>query len=134
MPNPSKGPDWGHFFCFKARWQRHPPYGDWALEAEWVSEGPAFLFKRLSTVAGRRKTSSHSQWVAALMGSPRSRDNPVAETDTKAHGGQKDGSVAADPTSGGGVRCEPRPCQKSRMTNTLRAHSLDSDVERVLEG
>ena len=31
------------------------------------------------------------------MGSPRSRDNPVTETDTKAQGGQKDGSVAADP-------------------------------------
>jgi hypothetical protein len=30
------------------------------------------------------------------MGSPRSRDNPVTETDTKAQGGQKDGSVAAD--------------------------------------
>jgi len=42
--------------------------------------------------AGRRETSSHFQWVAAFMGSPRSRDNPVAETDTKAQGGQKDGS------------------------------------------
>ena len=31
------------------------------------------------------------------MGSSRSRDNPVTETDTKAQGGQKDGSVAADP-------------------------------------
>ena len=31
------------------------------------------------------------------MGSPRSRNNPVTETDTKAQGGQKDGSVAADP-------------------------------------
>jgi hypothetical protein len=30
------------------------------------------------------------------MGSSRSRDNPVTETDTKAQGGQKDGSVAAD--------------------------------------
>ena len=30
------------------------------------------------------------------MGSPRSQDNPVMETDTKAQGGQKDGSVAAD--------------------------------------
>jgi hypothetical protein len=30
------------------------------------------------------------------MGSPRSRDNLVTETDTKAQGGQKDGSVAAD--------------------------------------
>ncbi len=38
----------------------------------------------------------HFQWVAGLMGSPRSRDNPVTETDTKAQGGQKDGSVAAD--------------------------------------
>jgi hypothetical protein len=47
--------------------------------------------------AGRRETSSHFQWVAAFMGSPRSRNNPVTETDTKAQGGQKDGSVAADP-------------------------------------
>ena len=31
------------------------------------------------------------------MRSPRSRDNPVTETDTKAQDGQKDGSVAADP-------------------------------------
>jgi len=31
------------------------------------------------------------------MGSPRSRVNPVTEKDTKAQGGQKDGSVAADP-------------------------------------
>ena len=46
-------------------------------------------------VTGRRKTSSHFQWVAGFMGSPRSRDNPVTETDTKAQGGQKDGSVAA---------------------------------------
>jgi hypothetical protein len=38
----------------------------------------------------------HFQWVAAFMGSPRSQDNPVAETNTKAQGGQKDGSVAAD--------------------------------------
>jgi hypothetical protein len=30
------------------------------------------------------------------MASPRSRDNPVTETDTKAQGGRKDGSVAAD--------------------------------------
>jgi hypothetical protein len=30
------------------------------------------------------------------MGSSCSRDNPVTETDTKAQGGQKDGSVAAD--------------------------------------
>jgi len=55
------------------------------------------LFERPSKVMGRRKTSSHFQWVAAFMGSSRSRDNPVAETDTKAQGGQKDGSVAADP-------------------------------------
>ena len=48
-------------------------------------------------VTGRRKTSSHFQWVAAFMGSPRSRNNPVTETDTKAQDGQKDGSVAADP-------------------------------------
>ncbi|TCP60601.1 hypothetical protein EV663_109109 [Rhodovulum bhavnagarense] len=30
------------------------------------------------------------------MGSSRSRVNPVTETDTKAQGGQKGGSVAAD--------------------------------------
>jgi len=48
-------------------------------------------------VTGRRKTSLHFQWVAALMGSSRSRDNLVTETGTKAQGGQKDGSVAADP-------------------------------------
>jgi hypothetical protein len=30
------------------------------------------------------------------MGSSRSRDNPVTETDTKAQGGQKDDSVEAD--------------------------------------
>jgi hypothetical protein len=47
-------------------------------------------------VTGRRKTSFHFQWVAALTGSSRSRVNPVTETDTKAQGGQKDGSVAAD--------------------------------------
>ena len=45
---------------------------------------------------GRHKTSSHFQWLAAFMGSPRSRDNPVTETDTKVQGGRKDGSVAAD--------------------------------------
>jgi hypothetical protein len=39
MPNSSKGPDWGLFsFCFKGRWQGHPPFGDWALDAEWVTE------------------------------------------------------------------------------------------------
>ena len=54
------------------------------------------LFERPSTVTGRRKTPSYFQWVAAFRGSPRSRDNPVTETDTKAQGGQKDGSVAAD--------------------------------------
>lgn len=124
-PNPSKGPIGGLFsFCFKGRWQGHPPFGDWALDAEWVSEWPASLFERPSTVTGRRKTSSHFQWVAAFMGSSLSRDNPVAETDAKAQGGQRDGSVAADPKSGGSVRSEPRPCQKSLMTNRLRAHSL----------
>jgi len=41
---------------------------------------------------GRRKTSSQFQWVAAFTGSSCSRDNPVTETDTKAQGGQKDGS------------------------------------------
>jgi hypothetical protein len=95
--NPSKGPGWGLFsFCFKGRWQGHPPFGDWALDAEWVSEWSASLFERPSMVTGRRKTSFHFQWVAAFMGSSRSRDNPVTETDTKAQGGQKDGSVAAD--------------------------------------
>jgi len=95
--NPSKGPDWGLFsFCFNGRWQVHPPFGDWALDAEWVSEWPASLFERPSTVTGRRETSLKLQWVAALMGSSRSRVNPVTETDAKAQGGQKDGSVAAD--------------------------------------
>ena len=96
-PNPSKGPDWGLFsFCFKGRWQVHPPFGDWALDAEWVSEWPASHFERPSTVTGRHETSLKLQWVAALMGSSRSQVNPVTETDTKAQGGQKDGSVAAD--------------------------------------
>ena len=95
--NPSKGPDWGLFsFGFKGRWQGHPPFGDWAREAGWVSEWPASLFERPSTTMGRRETSSHFQWVAGFMGSPRSRDNPVTETDAKAQGGQNDGSVAAD--------------------------------------
>jgi len=47
-------------------------------------------------VTGRRETSLYFLWIAGFMGSPRSRDNPVTETDTKAQGGQKDGSVAAD--------------------------------------
>jgi hypothetical protein len=47
-------------------------------------------------VTGPRKISLHFHGLAAFMGSPRSRGNPVTETDTKAHGGQKDGSVAAD--------------------------------------
>lgn len=98
MLNPSKGPDWGLFsFCFKGRWPGHPPFGDWTLDAEWVSEWPASLFERPSTVTGRRETSSYFQWVAAFMGSSRSRDNPVTETDTKAQGGRENGSVAADP-------------------------------------
>jgi len=98
LPNPSKGPEWGFFsFCYKGRWQGHPPFGDWTLGAEWVSEWPASLFERPSTATGRRKTSSHFQWVAAFMGSSRSRDNSVAETDTKAQDGRKDGSAAADP-------------------------------------
>jgi hypothetical protein len=46
----------------------------------------------------------HLQWVAAFMGSSRSRDNPVAETDTKAQGGQKDGSVVADHSVSAAVR------------------------------
>jgi len=48
-------------------------------------------------VMGRRKTFSYFQWVAAFMDSLRSRNSPVTEADTKAQGGQKDGSVAADP-------------------------------------
>jgi len=87
-------------FCFKGRWQGHPPFGDWALDGNRVSERPVSLFERPSMVTGRRKTSSHFQWVAAFMGSPRSRDNPVTETNTKAQGGQNDGSVAADHQAG----------------------------------
>lgn len=103
--NPSRGPDWGLFsFCFKGRWQGHPPFGDWALDAEWVSEWPASLFERPSMATGRRETPSHFQWVDALMGSSRSRDIPVTETDTKAQGGQKDGSVAADHQVSAAVR------------------------------
>lgn len=98
LPNTSKGPHWGLFsFCFKGRWPGYPPFGDWTLDAERVSEWPASLFERPSTVTGRRETSLKFQWVAALMGSSRSRVNPVTETDTKAQGGQKDGSVVADP-------------------------------------
>lgn len=97
MLNPSEGAVWGLFsFCFKGHWQRHPPFGDWALDAEWVSEWPASLFERPSTDTGRREKSLHFQWVAGFMGSPRSRCNPVTETDTKAQGGRKDGSMAAD--------------------------------------
>jgi len=93
MLNPSRGPDRGLFsFCFKGVWQGHPPFGDWALDAEWVSEGPASLFERPSMTVGRRKKSSQFQWVAAFTDPPCSRDNPVTETDTKAQGGQKDGS------------------------------------------
>jgi hypothetical protein len=120
--NPSKGPDWGLFsFCFKGRWQGHPPFGDWALDAEWVSEWPVSLFERPSMVTGRRKTSSHFQWVAAFMGSPRSRDNPVTETHTKAQGGQKGGSVAADP--------EVRR-QRSKRARTLPEVSDDKQTSR----
>ena len=98
MLNPSKGPDWGLFsFCFKGRWPGYPPFGDWTLDAERVSEWPASLFERPSTVTGRCQTSSYFQWVVGFMGSPRSRVNPVTEKDTKAQGGQKDGSVASDP-------------------------------------
>ena len=61
-----------------------------------VSERPASLFERPSMTVGRRKKSSKIQWVAAFTGSSCSRDNPVTETDTKAQGGRKDGSVAAD--------------------------------------
>lgn len=56
MLNPSKGPDWGLFsFCFKGRWQSRPPFGDWPLDANRVSEWPASLFERPSTVTGRCK-------------------------------------------------------------------------------
>jgi hypothetical protein len=44
---------------------------------------------------GRCETFLHFQCVAAFMGSPRSQDNPVAETNTQAQGGREDGSVAA---------------------------------------
>jgi hypothetical protein len=47
-------------------------------------------------VTGRRKTSSHFQWFATFIGSSRSQNNPVMETDTKAQDGREDGSVAAD--------------------------------------
>jgi hypothetical protein len=95
--NPSKGPDWGLFsFCFKGRWQDHPPFGDWKLDAQWVSEWPASLIERPSMVTGRRKTSFHFQRVAASTGSPRSRVNPVTETDTKAQEGREGGFVAVD--------------------------------------
>ena len=71
-PNPSKGPDWGLYsFCFKGRWLGHSPSGDRALDAEWVSEWPASLFKRPSTVTGRRETSMYFQWFAGF-----SRDRP----------------------------------------------------------
>ena len=101
MLNPSKGPDWGLFsFCFKGCWPCHPPFGDWTLDAERVSEWPASLFERPSTATGRCETSSYFQWVVRFMGSPRSRVNPVTEKDTKAQGGQKDGSVAADHQAG----------------------------------
>jgi hypothetical protein len=120
--NPSKGPDWGLFsFCFKGRWQGHPPFGDSAVDAEWGSEWPASLFERPSTVTGRRETSSHFQWVAEFMGSPRSRDNPVTETDTKAQGGREDGSVAADPE---GRR------QRSKRARTLPEVSDDKQTSR----
>lgn len=122
LPNPSKGPDWGLFsFCFKGRWLGDPPSGDWALDAEWVSELPVSLFERLLMVTGRRETSSHFQWVAAFMGSPRSRNIPVTETDTKAQGGQKAGSVAADP--------EVRR-QRSKRARTLPEVSDDKQTSR----
>jgi len=123
--NPTIGPDWGLFsFCFKGRWQGHPPFGDWALAEEWVSEWPVSLFERPSMAAGRRKTSSHFQWLAAFMGSPRSRDNPVTETDTKAQGGQKDGSVAADPEVSTALRAIRK---KALMTDRL---SNDNDYKK----
>jgi len=54
--NPTIGPHRGLFsFCFKGRWPGHPPFGNWALDAEWVSEWPASLFERPSTVTGRHE-------------------------------------------------------------------------------
>jgi hypothetical protein len=55
------------------------------------------------------------------MGSPRSRDNPVTETHTKAQGGQKGGSVAADP--------EVRR-QRSKRARTLPEVSDDKQTSR----
>ncbi len=134
LPNPSKGPDWGLFsFCFKGRWPGYPPFGDWTLDAECVSEWPSSLFERPSMVTGRRKTSSYFQWVAAFIGSSRSRHNLMAETDTKAQDGRRSARWWPIPKSGASVRREPGPCQKSLMTNRLRAHSL-RNVERALDG
>lgn len=55
------------------------------------------------------------------MGSRCSRDNPVSETDTKAQGGQKDGSVATDPQ----VRR-----QRSKRAKTLPEVSDDKQTSR----
>ena len=53
------------------------------------------------------------------MGSSRSRDNPVTETDTKAQDGREDGSVVADPQ----VRR-----QRSRRAETLPEVSDDKQT------
>ena len=120
--NPSKSPDWGLFsFCFKGRWQGHPPFGDSAVDAEWVSEWPVSLFERPSVVTGRRETSLHFQRVAAFMGSSRSRHNLMAETYTKSQDGREDGSVAADPE---GRR------QRSKRARTLPEVSDDKQTSR----
>ncbi len=55
------------------------------------------------------------------MGSTRSRNNPVTETDTKAQGGQKNGSAAADPQ----VRR-----QRSERAKTLPEVSDDKQTSR----
>ncbi len=75
-------------------------------------------------VTGRRETSLHFQRVAAFMGSPRSRNNPVTETDTKAQGGREDGSVADDYQASAAVRAIRK---KALMTDRL---SNDNDYKK----
>jgi hypothetical protein len=69
---------------------------------------------------GWRKKSSHFPLVAALIGSPCSRDSAVTETDTKAQDGQKDGSVAD---------LEVRR-QRSKQARTLPEVSDDKHTSR----
>jgi hypothetical protein len=57
-----------------------------------------------SSAPRRRKLSQHFKWLGAFMGSSFPRYGPVTETDTKAQGGQKDGSVAADREVSAAVR------------------------------